>query len=929
MMPATIAVVLVLTLMLGACASTTRTSSAPAASYQTVAPGTIENMGHPLMPSIVPAHEALKPKDDEIVIYYYRKDGNYEPWGFWLWAIPGGDGALVWDRTRNLGSVAGVGYLRFKKDGSDLGAQVVGQDGLFGIIPRKDSAWEKDGDQDRIIDSKAGNEWVVFQNDQKTYRYGPYVPSIEAARLVALNQIVLELSGRYGLALEQGSSGFSVRYADGSGEVQVVDAVNNADPANRKNNYARRVLLKLKQDVRLDMPLVVSHPAFLAPVPVNTTTLAASMADRIVPPSDMQLGALYDAVKKRVEFRLWTPFASRVTARIYRASLADKADFEVEMTRQAETGVWTGVFDAVDPEGMFYDYAVYFGPRMNVVLDPYAKSMDAFTGRGPGRGAIVDPSRAQPEGGWEGYTDYRLAQREDAIIYEISVRDFTISPDAGVKQRPGSYLAFIEKLPYLKKLGVTHIQLMPVLNFYYTNEQETAYEATGRANNNNYNWGYDPHNYFTPEGWFASDPRDPYARMRELKTVIKEIHKAGMGVILDVVYNHTATTSILDDIVPGYYYRRDARGALTNNSGVGNDVATERVMASRLIRDSLYYLVDEYKVDGFRFDLMGLIDVDTILKARERIAKLPDKDDILFEGEGWKMYRGPALTVMSQDYMTSTDLVSVFNDEFRDILKGGGLNDKIKGFVTGKPVNTAMVFANLAGKPMLYYRADDPGDSMNYVSAHDNLTLADNIAFNVGLDPAYPDERAEIAARAKLANFMVLTGQPIAFLHGGCERGRSKPKLKSTSEVIGNYVHNSYDASDDINQFVWNVPPEYEAMANWVGGLIAIRKAEPGLRIGDASVIATAMQQIPHADQLSMGWKVTYRGTLLVMLVNANFDTEVSFDTGIDLSRASVLVDDDEASPQGVGAPSGVVIEGRNVKVAPLTAVMLKLNLAP
>jgi len=244
---------------------------------------------------------------------------------------------------------------------------------------------------------------------------------------------------------------------------------------------------------------------------------------------------------------------------------------------------------------LFYEYSVFFGTKENIVLDPYAKSMDAFNGIGAGRGAIVNlaSEKAEPIGGWENYTDYALAKREDAIIYEVSVRDFTISPDAKTSARPGSYLAFVEKLPYLKELGVTHIQLMPVLNFYYNNELKTDYEATGRSTNNNYNWGYDPHNYFTPEGWYATDPHNPYARMRELKTLIKEIHKAGMGVILDVVYNHTATPSILDDIVPGYYYRRDTKGALTSNSGCGNDVASERIMASKLIQDSLYYLVDD------------------------------------------------------------------------------------------------------------------------------------------------------------------------------------------------------------------------------------------------------------------------------------------------------------------------------------------------
>ncbi|MEJ5187784.1 MAG: alpha-amylase family glycosyl hydrolase, partial [Breznakiellaceae bacterium] len=692
-------------------------SSTP--TYQTVAPGTIENMGHPKMNLIIPAHEALKPGPDEVVVYYLRNDKNYEPWGFWLWAVPGGDGAAVWDKTRDLQVVEGVGYIRFKKDGSTYGVKTIGSDGLFGIIPRKDSGWEKDGEQDRILDATASNEWVVFQGDQKTYPYGPYVPSIEMARLVSQTEIVLDLSGRYGLATEKGDSGFTVSFADGSGTVAVLDAVNAADPENKQNNYAKKVKLLLAQPVPLDRPIQVAHPDFFAPVPVDATALVASLADTLVPPRDYQLGALYDASNKSVEFRLWSPFASRVQVRLFKQSLAEKADYTIDLNKNEGTGVWSGVFNARDPDGLFYEYVLSFGKKEVVALDPYAKAMDAFVGSGIGRGAIINPAKAQPMGGWEGYTDVKLEKREDAIIYEISVRDFTISPDSGVKNRPGSYLAFIEKIPYLKELGVTHVQLMPVLNFYYTNELKTEYEATGRANDNNYNWGYDPHNYFTPEGWFASNPKDPYNRIVELKTLIKELHKAGIGVILDVVYNHTATTAIFENLVPGYYYRRDARGAFISQSGCGNDVASERYMASKLIQDSLYYWVDEYKVDGFRFDLMGLIDAKTILDGRRRIAEnLPGKEDVLFEGEGWKMYRGPKIEVLDQNYMLKTNEVAVFNDEFRDILKGGGLDDKRKAFVTGRPMNTRMIFENLAGRPMLNYKADDPGDSMNYVSAH-------------------------------------------------------------------------------------------------------------------------------------------------------------------------------------------------------------------
>ncbi|MBP7264424.1 MAG: alpha-amylase [Spirochaetia bacterium] len=919
------AAALVWLMFIAGCGRPPTPSGSGAAKYETVAPGTVEQLGHPLMASVVPAHEVLKPTADEVVVYYVRADKNYEPWGFWLWALPGGDGAAAWSQTQKLSVVEGVAYLKFRKDGYTLGMKTVGPDGQFGLIPRKDASWDKDGDKDRVLDASVSNEWVVFEKDQKTYPYGPYTPTIDGARLVGPRDIVLDLSGRYGLDTDGGPSGFAVRSADGSREFAVAGSANNADPGHADNNYARRVLVTLKEDAPLDLPLVAEHPSFLAPAPVNTAAYAAERADTLVPPEGYRLGAIYDQVERRVEFRLWSPFASRVAVRLYRKNQAAVPDFELDLSRDPATGVWSGSFDAVDPDGFFYEYSVFSGSSERVALDPYAVGMDVFTGSGPGRGAIINPARTLPPGGWEGLESVDLGRREDAVIYELSVRDFTIAPEAGVRARPGSYLAFIEKLPYLRDLGVTHVQLMPVLNFYYTDELRTGFEANARAHDNNYNWGYDPHSYFTPEGWYASDPRDPYKRIVELKTLIREIHRTGMGVILDVVYNHTANVSVLDDVVPGYYYRRDATGALTSQSGCGNDVASERTMASRLIRDSIYHWVSEYKVDGFRFDLMGLIDADTILKARQAVAALPGKTNILFQGEGWKMYQGPALAVLDQNYMGKTNLVSVFNDEFRDILKAGGLNDRAKGFITDKPVNTEMIFNNLAGRPMLNYSADQPGDSMNYVSAHDNLTLADNIAFNMGLSRASAAGRAEIAARAKLAYFLVLTGQPIPFLHGGDERGRTKPRLKATSEVTGDYVHNSYDASDDINQFPWKVQPEFESLARWVRGLIAIRKAEPSLRLGDAGAVSGAMTQLTHDDQRSMGWVVRHGGVTLVMLVNARSDKAVTFETGMDLSGAAILANGVDAAAGGVSAQGKTTVQGTTVTVEPLAAVMLKL----
>ncbi len=916
-------------LILASCAESPEVppSDSAAPPVATVTPGLVEDKGNPLMAKISAAHDELKPGDDEVVVYYYRADGKYADWGFWLWAIPGGDGGATWEKSKILGVSNGIGYLRFSKKGSELGARAVGSDGLFGLIPRRVDGWTKDGDDDRIVNSKVTNEWVIFSGDKKSYAYGPYVPTIDAARLVSPREILIDLSGRYGLETQAGSSGFSVEKADGSGSLPVIDAVNENAQDNRDDNYTRKARLTLASDAPLDAPLVVRNKAFLAPTAIESSALAARLADATLPPQGLELGAVYDGAKKSVTFRLWSPFASRVTVRLYAESEGTTPAATLELSKEASTGLWSLAWADRDPAGMFYEYSTFFGSQERIALDPWARGMDLFRGSGPGRGAIIDPAKSGPTGGWEGFEDVKLAKREDAIIYELSVRDFTIAPDSGVSARPGSYLAFIEKIPFLKKLGVTHVQLMPVLNFYYNDESKTAYEKTGTSSGNNYNWGYDPHNYLTPEGWYSSNPADPYARIVELKTLIKELHRAGIGVLLDVVYNHTGATSILEDVVPGYYYRRNAKGGFTSDSGCGNDTATERPMMARLVTDSLRTWVGDYKVDGFRFDLMGLMAADTVLKARTEVARIPGKDDVLFEGEGWKMYRGPStVAVLNQDYMTQTDQAAVFNDEIRSALKAGGMNDREKGFVTGKPTNPVMIFNNLAGRPMLNYKADSPGDNLQYVTAHDNLTLHDNISFNVGLTDANADERSEIAARIKLAEFFVLTSQGIAFLHGGDERGRTKPKLNSKQDTTGEFVHNSYDSSDDINQFPWTIAGEYQGSADWIAGMIALRKAEPAFRIGDAKAIQTAMVQIPNPDKLSIGWTLDWQGSKLAVFVNVNGDVPIQFDAGRSLEGATVLVDREEASPQGVSKPQGFTVSGNSISVEPLTAVVLRLR---
>ena len=668
-------------------------------------------------------------------------------------------------------------------------------------------------------------------------------------------------------------------------------------------------------------------------------------AKYIIPPKNMPLGAIYDSAAHSCRFFLWAPVSYNAAVNLYRKPDAVAPAFILPLTYDQKTGLWQGIFTEQDPERFFYDYTLTDERGIHTVLDPYAVSMAAYTGTGDlGRGVIIDLHKKtlKPE---QEYPYITLQKREDAIIYEVSVRDFTVSPDSGVKNIPGTYKAFIEKIPYIKNLGVTHIQLMPVLNFYRTDETNRIYEDSGTVHNNNYNWGYDPHNYFTPEGWYASEPENPESRVRELRELINECHKAGIGVLLDVVYNHLAKADLLNLIVPDYYFRTNPDGSYTNASGCGNDVASERAMVRKLIVDSTTHWVKEYKVDGFRFDLMGLLDTETVLDAYTRCKEL--NPSTLFIGEGWKMYNGTAGTVgMDQCYMTKTDSVAVFNDEFRDLIKAGGMNEEGKGFLTKGNPNLQQLFFNCIGLPQQNYTANAPGANVQYLACHDGLTLHDCIAHNTGLDERKIADKKELIARIKLGNALVLTSQGIAFLHAGQERGRTKPKLCNVpEECIGAFVRNSYNASDSINCFVWTLDEDYTDLLHYTCGLIALRKRFELFRIGDAEQIANAAvfllpenilkengvsgcSAADNADKknscgLAFGYSLDRVDGRWYMLFNAS-STVQSFNLGYVLKNPVFFADGTTVSADGIKQVTGIRNDKNRIILDPYTAAVFR-----
>lgn len=884
---------------------------------ETAEVGSFDDASPKDMAAVLALDSKLNPSDSELVIYYVRKDHNYKKWALWIWAIPGGNAESNFKYTQNWSEEDGIGYMRLALDGSSTGGQkLAAANGDLGFIVRQKESWSKDGKDDRLWNINTSKKVAVFSGDVKTYAALPYKPAIDDAQFTKKNEIALKLSGRYGLDPTGANCGFKV-YSDGGKEYTITKVFNTQSPKDLSQNYTKMVTVQLGEEIDIADKVSISNESFLAPVKVSSVALAVNIANSMTPPADFKLGCIYNEGK--ASFYLWAPTSSKVSLNIYKSDTG-AADKTLDMTMDLKTGVWAVETDCTD--GDYYDYTVTNSKGTQNVLDPYALSMSANTGKGDvGRAAIID--MASDKAGLKN-TDYiKLAQREDAVIYEMSVRDFTISNDSGVTCEKGTYKAFIEKIPYLVDLGVTHVQLMPVLNFFFNDETNKKYEDSGKVSGNNYNWGYDPHNYFTAEGWYSSDARNPYARISELRELISECHKAGLGVLLDVVYNHMAGTQFLDDIVPGYYFRTNDNGTFKANSGCGNDVASERKMAKKLIVDSCKHWVANYGADGFRFDLMGLIEATAVTDAYKECAKL--NKSTLFEGEGWKMYNGDKGTVgMDQNYMAKTNDIAVFNDEYRDVMKAGGFNETGRGFITKKETDSDRFFANVTGNPIANYHADDPGDNLNYLVCHDGLTLHDAITNNLKLDET--NDKDEIISRIKLGNFIVLTSQGIAFLHGGQECGRTKPNLKGEkNETVGNFVRNSYDSSDNINQFVWTLSDGYKGLHDYTKSLIALRKATNAFRLGDAKKVAKSIKQIDPKDDsgLVMAYSIKDGKSKYIVVINAKSEP-VTVGVGLKTDGVTILCDKNTASAEGVSNAVGVKLSGKTVTLDPLTATVIK-----
>jgi pullulanase len=519
-------------------------------------------------------------------------------------------------------------------------------------------------------------------------------------------------------------------------------------------------------------------------------------------------------------FKLWAPTATDVQIIFFEGDKEENISL-----RRADKGIWElGVNQDLDEA--IYLYRVCIDGVWRVAVDPYAR---AVTINGE-KGVVVNLTNTNPRH-WEDTKKPLFQQSSDAIIYELHVRDFSIDEQSGMKHN-GKFKAMTETdtkgplgtvtgLDYLVDLGITHVQLLPVQDFGSLDEKKPL---------DAYNWGYDTVHYNAIDGCYSLNPEDPKLRIRELKEVIQSFHNRGIRVILDVVYNHVYvhSKSVFEKIVPGYYFRYHLDGSLADGTGVGNDIASERKMVRKFITDSVVYFAKEYKVDGFRFDLMGISDVETMQQIQKRLIEIDPS--ILVIGEGWDLEtplpREKKATIANSEKLPG---IGFFNDQFRDKLKGSIFDVKKKGFCNGYGEFKHDFKMLVSGSTKGFYPIEgifkDPSQSVNYVECHDNHTLWDKLAI-ANSDETEPQR----AAMHRLATAMVILSQGIPFIHGGQEFYRTK-----------NGVENSYKSPDDINQIDWRRKALYTNYVDYVKGLIALRKKYDVFRIMSAGEVRKKM----------------------------------------------------------------------------------------
>jgi len=813
-----------------------------------------------------------------VKLHYNRPDGVYDEWSVWFW-IEGSESADVPFAEENGEMVATYPVA--------AGATSVG------FIVKLPNWAAKDVDADQFIDVApylSGTVHVYVQSGVEGYEIkldSDVVTGIKIKEAVyadgaGIQVVMTEAVSDYATAFSVSDMTVASVEDRGSGSY-LITTEEELDPM---GNYT---LTCGEASSQIRMPSVYSTEAF--------ETAYTYEGD--------DLGAVWTS--EQTTFRLWAPTASEVTVNLYESGTAGTDDLleQIEMTADVK-GTWIAEKTG-DLNGIYYTYSVTVNGETVEACDPYART----TGVNGQRAMVIDLDSTDPEG-WDADVDPHAGNAiTDAVIYELHVRDLSVDESSGIANK-GKFLGLIEEgttnpegiptgLDHIKDLGITHIHLLP--SYDYASVDESNLDTP------QFNWGYDPQNYNVPEGSYSTDPYNGETRVKEMKQMVKGLHDNGISVIMDVVYNHVynADTFCFNQIVPLYFSRVSDSGVYSAGSGCGNDTASERSMVKKYIVDSVKYWADEYHIDGFRFDLVGLIDTETINECVEEVHKT--HPNVIFYGEGWSMstvMTKAGYTMTTQGNSTQVPGFAFFSDTLRDSLRGSVFNNTERGYIAGIGGHTGTIAACFRGLPTW---CKSPTQTINYASCHDNMSLFDRLTLST------PDASVKDRIRMNnLAAAIVMTSQGVPFFQAGEEMLRSKPLGN------GEFDHNSYSSPDSVNSLKWNDLNDeaYQQVYEYYKGLIALRKAHPALRMTDAQEVSEHIVNLTGLDFNVTGFHITPgangdESSIVVIFNPRSESTTVTLPEG----KWDVYVADTKAGTEVLGPEEG------EVSVAPISAMVL------
>ena len=692
-----------------------------------------------------------------------------------------------------------------------------------GFIVRTED-WTKDVDADQFIDISemvAGTVDIYVESGVEgfTKEYGADAVTGTKLRSAVYNgdkTITAAMTGEIDGDLQ---TAFSLRDKEGDVSITAVEAGGEFQYtltlAAELDNSKSYFITFDKTELSVQMPIIYSTEEF-----ENAYTYTGD-----------DLGAVW--TKESTVFRVWAPTADEVLLNLYESGTPNKDDRteQISMTA-AENGTWTAKKEG-DLNGTYYTYTAVQDGVSQEVCDPYART----TGVNGKRAMVINLEETDHDG-WDADKNPHAGEGiNEAVIYELHMRDLSTDKSSGIKN-VGKFLSLTEKgtkteggistgLDHLTDLGITHLHLLPVYDFGSVDETYT-YEKL-------YNWGYDPVNYNVPEGSYSTDPYNGEVRVGEMKQMVKSLHDSGISVVMDVVYNHvySADDFSINKFVPGYFSRINADGTYSNGSGCGNDTASERSMVRKYIVDSVCYWVNEYHIDGFRFDLVGLLDTETVNEIVEAVHK--EHPDVVFYGEGWSLETNvtkEGLKLATQKNSELTPGFAYFNDTIRDGLKGNVFNTGGTGFVSGAKNMEETISDCFLGNADW---CSSPAQTVNYAACHDNMTLFDRLA--VSRNDASPEE---LVRMNNLSAAVYMTAEGIPFIMSGEEMLRSKPKEDGT------FDSNSFSSGDEINALKWSdlEDKQYQDVYQYYKGLIAFRKAHSSLRLSDAAEVEKTVKPV-------------------------------------------------------------------------------------